>query len=128
MKLVRSALIWVLLALIASTAHAQEEELLEPDKAFSLRVEAVDAGTVKVTWDIADGYYMYRDKFGFQAAQGASVTGVEYPEGKIKRDEFFGDVEVYVHRAAFDVALANTASKVKLVLEGQGCNEPVGVC
>lgn len=127
------SLIWALAALIASAAPgmavAQDEELLEPEKAFAVRAEAAGAGRVAVTWDIAEGYYMYRDKFGFAVAGGGGeVSAVSYPDGRIKSDEFFGDVEVYVDRAVFDVALAGAGDEVTLLLDGQGCNEPVGVC
>ncbi|GJL81478.1 MAG: hypothetical protein DHS20C01_11120 [marine bacterium B5-7] len=121
-------LIWVLLVMFTSIATAQDEELLEPDKAFALSVQANSANHVTATWDIADGYYMYRDKFHFKATNGGMITDVTYPKGKIKSDEFFGDVEVYVHQARFELALDANTSNVSLTLEGQGCNEPVGVC
>ncbi len=121
-------LIWVLLALIASSAFGQEEELLEPEKAFAVSARALDARRVAVTWDIADGYYMYRDKLAFRGEGDARVASATYPNGKIKSDEFFGDVEVYVGSATFELELADASGPVNLVVDGQGCNEPVGVC
>ncbi len=128
MKSVYKLVIWVLLATITSTVAAQDEELLEPDKAFALEVSALDNSRIAVRWNIADGYYMYRDKFKFSVIEGATLGEVKYPKGKTKHDEFFGDVEVYVQDAAFVMSLDQGNGNVILKLEGQGCNEPVGVC
>ena len=128
MKSVFKLTIWVLAALFASMGFAQDEELLEPDKAFALNVEAVDASQLAVTWTIADGYYMYRDKFEFDVTAGANKGEVKFPKGKTKHDEFFGDVEIYEHQARFTMNISNATEKVALRLVGQGCNEPVGVC
>ena len=121
-------LIWVLASVFASTALANDEELLPPEQAFASSARVLDERRVAVTWEIADGYYMYRDKFAFRADDGIEVASVTFPEGKIKSDEFFGDVEVYVGSATFDVELAGASGPVTLTVDGQGCNEPVGVC
>lgn len=120
--------IWVLALCFASTILAQDEELLEPDKAFALSAIALDANTIEVSWDIADNYYMYRDKFKFDVTDGAQLSKVNYSMGKTKHDELFGDVEVYLNQARFTMELAKTSGSVNLQLTGQGCNEPIGVC
>ena len=56
----------VLLLLFCSLAGA--EELLHPSVAFRPSVRALDAQTVEVSFEIAKGYYLYRDKFRFSAA------------------------------------------------------------
>ncbi|MBD3609937.1 MAG: hypothetical protein HUJ30_05250, partial [Gammaproteobacteria bacterium] len=54
----------LLLALLAGfQAQANEdEELLDPEVAYKISVKAIDANTIRASWEIADGYYMYRDK------------------------------------------------------------------
>ena len=37
-------------------------EFLEPDKAFVFSSEVVNGNTIIARWDIADGYYLYRDE------------------------------------------------------------------
>ena len=122
---------WALLGCIASASFAQDardDELLEAGRAFALSAEALDASRVAVTWAIADDYYMYRDKYQFTVVEGARLKEVRYPRGKIKRDDFFGEVEVYEGEAEFVMHLADAARELRLELAGQGCNEPVGVC
>jgi thiol:disulfide interchange protein DsbD len=107
-------------------------ELLEPEKAFAMSARALDARTVEVGFAIADGYYMYRERFKFALEDGAQATlgAPQLPKGERKKDEFFGDVETYrkevrvrlpVERASAD------AQTLKLVVTSQGCAD-IGVC
>jgi thioredoxin:protein disulfide reductase len=109
-----------------------QQELLEPDKAFVLSTRVVDATTLEASWKIADGYYLYRDKFKFELIKGdVEVQAPLLPAGKVKKDPTFGDVETYVHDIAIRVPLTRNkagAQTIKVRITSQGCNEPVGVC
>ena len=125
-------IITTLLALLLLNAplHA-EEELLEPSKAFALTVEALDGQSVKATWTIADGYYLYRSKFRFESGtEGITLGEAQFPSGKIKHDEFFGDVEIFrgTVSAVIPLQRSETAGK-SLILKttSQGCAD-LGVC
>ena len=99
------------LALISSAASFAQttDELLEPDQAFAFSAQVVAPDQVQVAWKIAPGYYMYLDKFIFEAdPAGAKIARIELPKGKIKKDEFFGDVEIFEDSARIDLALART--------------------
>ena len=89
-------LISALLMLHALLAHADEGDLLEPEQAFKLSARALDAGTIEVRYQIANGYYLYREKFKFSAEPaGVTLGTAQFPAGKIKQDEYFGKVETY---------------------------------
>ena len=60
-------LLLVLLLAVSSFGHAAEPELLEPEKAFRFSARLQDPRTIEVTYRIAPGYYLYRDKFRFSA-------------------------------------------------------------
>ena len=108
-----------------------EDEFLDPDIAFVLRAAAAGPGVIEARWDIAEGYYLYRDKFRFRAADGAGASLGEagLPQGKIKADEYFGPMEVYYDSvAAFvPVAGATAAGTVDVDITYQGCAE-AGLC
>ena len=95
-------LIGLLLLGFAAGAPAQlsqlfkSDELLEPEKAFRFSARAA-GDAVEVRFAIADGYYMYRDKFRFAASGNPSVQlgNPEFPAGARHKDEFFGEVETY---------------------------------
>src|SRR5258708_8786182 len=86
----------LLLIALAPARAANTDELLEPDKAFRFSAQALDAATVEVRYAIADGYYLYRERFRF-AAEPATVRLGEprFSKGQIHEDKFFGKQEIY---------------------------------
>ena len=121
----------LLLLLLACAVRAGEPDLLEPEKAFHFSARLIDANQVEVRYDIAPGYYMYREKFKF-AATPASITldASQLPPGKVKKDEFFGDVQIYRgdQRFVLPVSGAGTQSSgFTLKAVSQGCAD-IGVC
>ena len=116
------------LALTAPAWGANADDLLEPEKAFRLSARALDPTAVEVRFQIADGYYMYRDKFRF-AVTGSEVKlgAPEFPPGQHKKDEFFGDVETYRKQVAIRVPVSGNAERLRLEVTSQGCAD-VGVC
>jgi len=107
-------------------AHA--EEFLDPEVAFKFSARALDANTLEARWQIADGYYMYRDKFKFELA-GATLGTPQLPPGKLKQDEYFGKVETYLKdvRIALPIQRAPGATSVTLKATSQGCAD-AGLC
>ncbi|GIK86020.1 MAG: hypothetical protein BroJett026_15010 [Betaproteobacteria bacterium] len=110
------------------TASA-EIKLLPPEEAFRYAARAVDGGTVEARFDIADGYYLYRDKLRFAVEPGPLAGGVALPAGKVKDDEFFGRVETYRDRVLVRIPIAPAApgQSVTVQADSQGCAD-VGVC
>ena len=116
------------LMLAAPGWAANVDDLLEPEKAFRLTARALDPTAVEVRFQIADGYYMYRDKFKFAVAGGDAQLGTpEFPQGQIKKDEFFGTVETYRKQVAIRIPVTGNAEKLALEVTSQGCAD-VGVC
>ena len=118
-----------LLSFLFSLAQAQE--FLDPAVAFKPTARALDAQTIEVGFEIAKGYYLYRDKFKF-AVEGDTVTlGTPvFPRGKEKIDENFGKVEVFYKNVAIRLPVQRNASGVlplKLNVTSQGCAD-AGVC
>ena len=120
----------LVLAFLAVPAWAAgTDDLLEPEKAFRLSARALDPTAVEVQFRIADGYYMYRDKFRFAVAGGsdAKLGEPQFPPGQRKKDEFFGEVETYRKQVAVKVPVTGNAEKLQLQVTSQGCAD-VGVC
>ena len=121
----------IFLLALSSSVRGAEPELLEPDQAFRLMARLKDARTIEVNYQIAPGYYLYRDKFRFTLAPADAKAGVpQLPPGKLKRDEFFGEVETY--RGQLAIALpfeldAAATPEITLTAQSQGCAD-VGVC
>ncbi len=124
---------WFLLLLVFTLSvpllHA-EEELLEPDKAFAFSASMV-GDKVQLQWDVADGYYLYKDKIRLSSATtGIKLGEPQLPAGKLKKDEFFGELEVYRHRikgSAPVIREDNSLDTFQLIAKYQGCAD-IGVC
>ena len=105
------------------------DDLLEPEKAFRMSVRALDAAHLEVRFAIADGYYMYKEKFRFalEGADGARLGAPEFPAGVKKKDEFFGEMETYRKQVAIRIPVEGTAAALQLAVTSQGCAD-IGVC
>ena len=123
-------LIFLCLLLISKLAIAvTNDEPLPPDLAFKISAKTVNSDQLEISWDIADGYYLYRDKMKFisKTEQIQSVTP-DYPKGETKHDESFGDMVVYHNHLSIPVSLSNVgASSIQLLVQYQGCADK-GIC
>ena len=131
MNFMKTLLLVSLMLLGSSTVLAQQDELLPPEKAFSLQAW-VEGDKVIAKYDIAPGYYMYRDAFQFDMeSDGAVFAEPNVPDGKIKHDEFFGDVEIYRDSIAITLPLEYMSGTkpvaINIKTAGQGCAD-IGVC
>jgi len=123
-----------LLLLLAQSPllQAQEEELLPPEEAFSLSAW-VEGDTLVAEYQIAPGYYMYRERFDFQIESSDAPTRFDVaviPAGKVKEDEFFGKMETYRDSVKIRLPLlfdGPAASKLQVKMTSQGCAD-IGVC
>ena len=121
----------VIVLLLSIVACASEPDLLEPEKAFRFSARLLDANRLEVRYQIAPGYYMYREKFGFSAEPAyLSFATSQLPPGKVKQDEFFGEMQIYRGDMRFVLPLTlavEPAARFKLKAVSQGCAD-IGVC
>ncbi len=122
---------WLLAALslfvflFAGAARA-DEEFLDPQVAFKFSAKVVEGKAVAVTYEIADGYYMYRERFKF-TAEGATLGEPQIPPGKVKYDETFAkNVETYRHQVTIVIPV-QAPGPFTLKATSQGCSEK-GLC
>ncbi|MCK9396495.1 MAG: protein-disulfide reductase DsbD [Methylobacter sp.] len=106
------------------------DELLPPDQAFKVSAKALAADRIEISWEIAEGYYLYRNKMRFESKTGQIRLGdPDFPAGETHHDENFGDVVIYRNTLIVPVALTleNSASSLQLLVQYQGCADR-GVC
>ncbi len=111
---------------------SSEPEFLDPEDAFFYSAEVVDSHTLKASFEIVDGYYLYKDKIEFtiQDADGVTISRYVGSKGKEKNDEFFGLLEVYYHNASFTIELdrgIQPETPITLGIRYQGCAD-AGLC
>ncbi|SBS26467.1 Thiol:disulfide interchange protein DsbD precursor [Marinomonas aquimarina] len=112
-----------------SSAFDSEPEFLPVDQAFSLSVNSDASGQVWATWDIADGYYLYRHQLKASSETEPSLSFTALPDGEMKQDPYFGEVEVYHQQLKLPLNVANTnlPQQIDFTLRYQGCAEK-GLC
>ena len=111
---IRLALAALLSALSLSPARAaiDVDDLLPIDEAFALQAQATERGRIEFTWDIADGYYLYRHRMAVQPVDASFKSNpLELPSGEKYTDEFFGEVETY--RDAVTAVLTGAAASAR---------------
>ena len=114
------------LALFGNAARAADDEFLPPEVAFKFSATMLDGKTAAVTYEIADGYYMYREQFVFRA-KGATLGKPDIPPGKVKFDETFQkDVETYRKTVTITIPV-EAAGVFTLTASSQGCADK-GLC
>jgi thiol:disulfide interchange protein DsbD len=115
----------------ASKAKSGGDEFLPPDEAF--RFDAIPDGPdhVRLIWQIADGYYLYRTRVkAATTSDKAQLGALEMPTGETKSDEYFGKQEIYHHELVAGVPVARaSAAELALPLQVtyQGC-ATAGLC
>ncbi|MCH1597575.1 MAG: protein-disulfide reductase DsbD [Pseudomonadales bacterium] len=109
----------------------EEPEFLPVDDAFQLRVSMQPNRVILARWDISDGYYLYRHQFDVRLDaldSGAMLGDPRIPSGVAKRDEFFGDVEVYYGSIAMQIPVVGTLPDgAEIHIDYQGCAD-AGLC
>ncbi len=120
-------LLLIALLLAAFGVARGEDTFLEPERAFVLSGQAIDARQVEIRFDIAPGYYLYGDKFHF-AAEGVTLGSPVLPTGKVQFDETF-QKDVETHRGTIRIVLPveQAAGEFKLAVTSQGCADQ-GLC
>ena len=117
--------------MVAFVSYGQtDDELLPPEEAFAFSSE-LDGDELVAVWNIADGYYMYQDKFvAVSQTDGVQLGELILPPGTMKDDPLFGEVTIYTGRAEVRIPITadDAVRTAKLDVWSQGCNEPIGVC
>ena len=102
---------------------------LPPDEAFIPYINYQGDDYIQIRWDIKDGYYLYMGMFEFSTDDpNIKITKVIMPDGVKKKDEFFGNVDVYYKLAEANVYLEQSINKnINLIVKYQGCAD-AGLC
>ena len=120
----------LLTAFTQQTLALGTPDLLPPEQAFKVSAKAISAEQIEVSWVIADGYYLYRNKTSITSESDAIQLGVpDMPTGKTKHDEFFGDTVIYRNQLKISIPIINKTKLPALSIQVnyQGCAD-IGIC
>jgi thiol:disulfide interchange protein DsbD len=125
--------LWAFFALLTmaagSVAYAQED-YLDPADAFVISATVVAPDTLVVQFDVADRYYLYRERLGWHSEpqNAVDIIAPDLPPGVVKYDSTFErDMEVYHHQLVAHMTLPSQGQPFTLAVEYQGCAD-AGLC
>ncbi len=138
---------WSILALLATAiglaaTGAQSSGFLEKltgktnepvDPALAFRVKGRTTGPqqMAVEFYIRPDYYLYRERISvvLKDSPGWRIKSIVFPPTTIKEDKIFGRSPVYTQSFSVPVQLeGKSGSPASLLVQYQGCFEPLGVC
>ncbi|OXH83259.1 thiol:disulfide interchange protein, partial [Burkholderia multivorans] len=104
------------------------DDFLDPAVAFKFSASEAP-GQVDVHFKVADGYYLYRERFAFAVKSGQATLGEpQLPAGHVKFDQTFGkNVETYRGDVVIHVPVKQAAGPFELAVTSQGCADE-GIC
>ena len=113
--------------IFSNIGNNDTEEFLDPDQAFIFTADVTDPHHLKLHWDIADGYYLYQNRFKFSLDDKRVIPGqATFPDGKTKTDPEFGDVVVYFNSVDITLPLKRQELEelpLNLSVVYQGCKD-----
>jgi thioredoxin:protein disulfide reductase len=116
---------------LLGAARTGGDDFLSPDQAFRFDALAEGSDRVRLNWEIAEGYYLYRARIKVRTASTSAQLGTpQFPAGQVKTDEYFGKQEVYHRELRVSVPVARASGgQLDLPLEVtyQGCAD-AGLC
>ena len=132
-------LLFTLVTLLPTISHAQQsifdtssaslfsndDEFLKVDQAFSFNFDQQN-DQLHISFDISEGYYLYRHQFKF-TANNASYSTIDLPTGLDHEDEFFGVQQIYKEQLDFTINIEQTNENASITIRYQGCAEK-GLC
>ncbi len=128
----RSPLIGTIIFLVSALFYMAQtwanEPLLDAETAFKINTIERPA-RIDVHVSIANGYYMYRERFGFSVKRGEATLGEPMlPQGQIKFDATLQKkIETYRHDMIIHLPVTRAVGSFELAVYAQGCADQ-GLC
>ena len=116
------------LAIFTENAHADEllpqKKFLKPEEAFIPSLKQ-DNDKIKITFEIADRYYLYQEKFKLEP-RNCAISNIRIPGGIPHDDEYMGQSHIFYEKAEIEAELTATNPLPQILVTYQGCTE--GLC
>jgi thiol:disulfide interchange protein DsbD len=128
-------LLWVICGAGFVAPIAAAQEFLAPEKAFVMKARQASPDVVLIAFDIARGYYMYRERFELESTElTINFADISLPPGVVKYDPTFEkDMALFFKGVEFALPLPaqwqsqDPAALLTINIISQGCAD-AGIC
>lgn len=119
----RHFLIVILSFLTFFSLGTQAATPLPADQVFTLKLQALPNQQISAQWQIAPGYYLYRDRFKFELMDQTQNVQYKLPAGETHFNKFIGNYQAFEKSMNVILQLPKNAATnaVKLKVRYQGC-------
>jgi thiol:disulfide interchange protein DsbD len=108
-----------------ASLFSNDDEFLKVDDAFIFDFHQ-QKNKLQVSFNIAEGYYLYRHQFKF-TTNNAAIIPVNLPEGEHHEDEFFGVQQIFTGQLNFTIDIEQADDNANITVRYQGCAKK-GLC
>lgn len=122
-------LVLVVISALGFLGSAQADEFLAPEQAFAFSSKVIDSKTIRLHWNIAPGYHLYRDRISVQSDDASVKTApLNFPKAIEKFDtNFKKTMFMYEGALDLDVQITQGSATSPLTVNWQGCAD-AGLC
>ena len=121
------AVLALLLSLLCGAPARAADEFLDPDQAFQLAVRVLGDKRVELSYKVAPGYYLYRERFKFSSPD-ATLGTPQIPPGKKHYDTALEqNVETYHDQVVVVLPVLAAGKTITIAATHQGCADK-GLC
>ncbi|MEC9376224.1 MAG: protein-disulfide reductase DsbD [Pseudomonadota bacterium] len=96
-------------------------------EAFVPSIKSIDPFTLEIRWEIAPGYYLYKENFSASNPENQVQLGkLILPNGSIIDDLEYGETEVYFNSVVLRLPISRSTpnlQKINIQIDYQGCKE-----
>jgi len=121
----------IIFLIIFSPVQTIYGQPLRPEQAFSFQARQIKADQIEFRFQIAQGYYLYRDKFKFAVEPNQIKLGSpQFSPGQVKEDKYFGRAEIFRKETAIKIPITSLVPKtepITISITYQGCSD-AGLC
>ncbi|HEY0844133.1 MAG TPA: protein-disulfide reductase DsbD N-terminal domain-containing protein [Noviherbaspirillum sp.] len=106
-------------------------EPVDPALAFSVKARSTGPQQVTLDFSVRPDYYLYRERISvtLKDSPGWQIKNTAFPPTTIKEDKIFGRSPVYTQSFSVPVKLeGKSGAPASLLVQYQGCFDPLGVC
>ena len=105
-----------------SHAIFDETKLIPAEQAFILQVHATKNKDIELYWEIAPGYYLYRDQLKvINSTNYSLISNSALPAGTKIHDKTLGEYTVYADKLIISIPWSDKLIKDNLLVHYQGC-------
>lgn len=113
----------------SSSFSSATNEFLPVEEVFHA-YPSIENNNLMIRWTALPKHYLYKSRFKFNLDALKTSTPI-FPEGLVKQDDYFGEVEVYYDETNIQIPLPGGATTIpsgsRIELTSQGCAD-AGLC